>query len=234
MTEKTVQKRALKFLESYYNNRWFKRRIYAAQEVRTKAIFGGKRADGLLAFQGWWTGKPYVVSMEAKSIKTLPAIKPYHDRGRWWRNCLRFSLFICLASGLFYFIGQSNNRADVLVPLLWCAFAGLFYGLLTWNSYRHQTIDVIYQLKQYPANEQWLAFSHDSFAALSVEKQTILKDICYYRGIGLLLVGKKEAIELVNKPRRNWYWQWDVRRNWQWISDYLMYYSKEKEIRQLI
>jgi len=234
LLEKTVQKRALTFLEKYYNNRFVSRKIFAAAEVRTKKVFGGKRADGLLAFQGRLTGKPYVVSMEAKSIKTLPAIKPYQDMRRWLWNSLRFGVFLCLGSGLAFAYLQEQHDLSGLIPLLVCILAGLSFGLLTWNSYRHQTVDVITQLKQYPANEQWLAFSKDAFKALTEEKRKTLQKICQYRGIGLLLIGTNATTEVLSKPKKRWYWFLDARGNWQWISDYLIYYSKEKEIRNFL
>jgi len=234
LLEKTVQKRALTFLETYYNNRFISRKIFAAAEVRTKKIYGGKRADGLLVFQGRLTGKPYVVSMEAKSIKTLPAIKPYQDMRRWWYNTIRFALFLGLGSGLFYIMGQAQNQFTFIFPIIWCLLAGIAFGLMTWTSYRHKTVDVITQLKQYPANEQWLAFSKEAFKALTDNKRKVLQKICYHRGIGLLLIGTKTEVAILTKPQQRWYWFWDMRWNFQWISDYLIYYSKEKEIRRTI
>jgi len=234
LLEKTVQKRAITFLETYYNNRFVRRKIFAAAEVRTKKAFGGKRADGLLAFQGRITGKPYVVSMEAKSIKTLPAIKPYQDMRRWLWNSLRIGVFLCLASGVAFAYAQNKHDLNGFIPILICLFAGLSFGLLTWSSYRHQTVDVITQLKQYPANEQWLAFSKDAFKALTTEKQKILTKICYYRGIGLLIIGKNKTTEVLSKPKKHWYWFWDPKGKWKWVSDFLVYYSKEKEIRKAI
>ncbi len=233
LQEKTVQKRAMSFLENYYDNRLMRRKMFIAEEVRTKSVFGGKRADGLLAYRSRLSAKPFVVSMEAKSFKTLPALKPYQDMQRWLWNVVRFSVFLFMGSGLFYFVGQGTANADIYIPIIWCLLAGMAFGLLTWNSYRHQTVDVITQLKQYPANEQWLAFSKDAFAALREEKQRLLKTVCKNRGIGLLLIGKKQEVDLVNKPKKRWNFI-ERRGGWQWISDYLVYYSRELEIRQAI
>lgn len=234
LKEKTVQKRALNYLENYYNNRWIRRKIYKAEEVRTKKMFGGKRADGLLAYQNWWFGKPYVVSMEAKSIKTLPAIQPRQDWRRWLRNSLRFGGLLCLASGLLFAYAQGQHGMHWMIPVGFCLGTGLIFGLVTNKHCRHQTIDVINQLKQYPANEQWLAFSKDGYQALATEKQKVLQRVCKYRGIGLLIIGKKETVEVLAKPKRKWSWFWETRGGWQWINDYLVYYSREKEIRSVI
>lgn len=235
LLEKTVQKRAMTFLEKYYDRRILKRKMFAAEEVCTKKVYGGKRADGLLVFQKRLLGKPFVVSMEAKSIKTLPAIKPYQDYHRWLWNSLRMGCWLCLASGILFAYAQEETYGmSVWVPIAFSLLAGLSFGLLTWSNYRHKTVDVITQLKQYPANEQWLAFSNDAFIALVEEKQKMLKTICKHRGIGLLLIGKNNSTEVLSKPKRQWTWFWETRGGLQWISDYLVYYSKETEIRKVI
>jgi hypothetical protein len=232
--EKTVQKRALKYLENYYQNKILRRKIFAAQEVRTKRVFGGKRADGLLVYRSRLSAKPFVVSMEAKSIKTLPSIQPYQDYRRWARNCLKVGFSLCLASGLLFAFLQDPERLNWKVPFAFSILSGLSFGLLSWNNYRHKTVAVISQLKQYPANEQWLAFSNDAFYSLAIEKQKLLKTICQFRGIGLLLIGKNTETELLSKPQKRWSWFFENRGGWQWISDYLIYYSREKEIRKVI
>ncbi len=234
LQERTVQKRAMNFLKNYYDRPFFKRKIFAGREVKTKPVFGGKRADGLLAFQNWFWGKPYVVSMEAKSIKTLPAIRPYQDHRRWLYNSLRMGLWLGLGSGLFYAYAQEAHELNVAVPIAFMLFSGLAFGLLTWSHCRHKTVGVISQLKQYPANEQWLAFSWDSFCALTKEKQKILKAVCKFRGIGLLLIEKNNEVTILSKPKRKWSWFWEARGGWRWVSDYLVYYSKEQEIRKSI
>lgn len=234
MQEKTVQKRAMSFLEKYYDNRLLRRRMFVAEEVRTKRVFGGKRADGLLAYKSRLSAKPFVVSMEAKSLKTLPAIKPYQDMGRWWWNSMRFALFLCFATGLAYIAGQGQTFVAIYVPIIWCLMAGITFGLLTWSSYRHQTIDVITQLKQYPANEQWLAFSKEAFKALTEEKKQLLTTVCKNRGVGLLIIGKNNGADLLSKPKKRSTWFIERRGGWQWISDYLIYYSREQEIRAVI
>lgn len=234
MQEKTVQRRAMRFLEKYYDNRLVRRRMFVAEEVRTKRVFGGKRADGLLVYKSRLSAKPFVVSMEAKSLKTLPAIKPYQDMSRWLWNILRFALFLCFATGLAFVAGQGQRNLEIYVPLIWCLLAGITFGLLTWKSYRHQTIRVITQLKQYPANEQWLAFSKEAFQALTEEKQQLLTTVCQNRGVGLLIIGKNSGTDVLSKPKKRWTWFVETRGGWQWISDYLVYYSREQEIRAVI
>ena len=234
LQEKTVQKRAMDFLKNYYHSKFFRRKIFVGQEIKTKRAFGGKRADGLLAFKNWFLGKPFVVSLEAKSIKTLPAIKPYQDYRRWLYNSLRMGFFIGLGSGIFYIYTREMYGISMAAPLIFVLLSGFSFGLLTWSHSRHKTIDVITQLKQYPANEQWLAFSWDGFRALTAEKQKMLQSVCQFRGIGLLLIEKNNGTTVLSKPKRKWSWFWETRGGLKWIPDYLVYYSKEQEIRKFI
>lgn len=220
--ERTVQNEAQKFLEKKYKRKAKRNRIFSKTEMPTKAKYGRKRADGFLAFQHFIWGN-YVVSIEAKSMKTLPAIRPYRDAFIFMVNSLKMGLYCCIGSGAIFALWKMNdNLWQFLLPFYVLIISALVYALLTWRSYRHQTMDVIDQLNQYPANEQWLAFSKDSFEHLKKKSQKDLKKICKARGIGLLIYNKR--ITILVKPKFRW----------AWGKDFLKYYSKEKEIRAYI
>ena len=219
LSEAYVQRHALAYLERRYCRFKRRQRYFSAIEVATKKR---KRADGLLVYKRW-LGGPYVVSLEAKSHKTLPAIRPELDWRRWLRNCVLFFVCIGLITFLFgsYFYA-SRGLFRWLVPLNFALFITLGYGYFTRDSYRHLNVKVVRQLAQYPANEQWLAFSDDSFFSLRRKKQKALHRICRYRGIGLLLVGQKQQIHVLSTPLR----RFRIGR------DFVRFYSREKEIRQ--
>ena len=131
--------------------------------------------------------------------------------------------YCCLGSGAFFaFFKMDNLLLRFLIPTYTLLISALIYGLLTWRSYRHQTMDVIDQLKQYPANEKWLAFSKDSFESLSKNNQTDLKKICKARGIGLMLYGRR--IKVIHRPRFHW----------NLGKDFIKYYSREKDVREAL
>lgn len=216
--ERTVQNKAQDFLEKKYRRKARSKRLYSKTEMPTKKKYGSKRADGFIAFRHFLWGK-YVVSIEAKSRKTLPAIKPYRDEFIMVKNCLIMGFYFTLGSGaIFALVKMEDQLFQYLIPIYAWIISALMYGLMTWRSYRHQTMDVIDQLKQYPANEQWLAFSKDSYDVLNKKKQKDLKKICKARGVGLLIFGRK--ISVLNQPRYQW----------KWGKDFLKYYSKEEEI----
>lgn len=217
--ERTVQNKTQEFLEKKYRRKAKGKRIFSKTEMPTKAKYGRKRADGFLAFQHNIWGN-YVVSMEAKSKKTLPAIKPYRDEFILVMNSLKFGFYCCVGSGAFYTLFKWNDHLwQFLLPFYVLIISALVYALLTWRSYRHQTMDVIDQLKQYPANEKWLAFSKDSYESLKKVKQKDLRKICKARGIGLIVYSNR--ITVLEKPKFQW----------KWGKDFIKYYSKEKEVR---
>lgn len=224
LIERTVQDEALVYLKKRYQKWASGNRMYARIEVRTKKEFGGKRADGFLAFKHYIWGT-FVVSMEAKSFKTLPAMKPYRDDSLLIKHCIIVGLTVCVLSGGFFaFFKMDDGLWQYLYPLNATVISALLYGYFTRNSYRHQLIDVVQQLEQYPGNHQWLAFSKDSIKDIPKKKWQTLEKICMYRGIGVLIVSNKGEIELFLNPTRRW----------KWFGDYVRFYSKEKEIRTTI
>ena len=222
MTERKVQQKALNYLNKKYRWRCFSGKLFSKTEVRTHRRFGGKRADGLLAFRHWLWGT-YVVSLEAKSLKTLPAIRPYRDQWNFLYNCIKAGIIGLLLSGAYLaLVKMDDGLIQFSLPFnTWVAFA-VGYGIVTVNSFRHRTLPVVQQIKQYPANEQWLAFCSKSMAALSARKKKHLLEICKYQGIGILVVQASGKVRSLVKPKRRWRWQ----------GDYLRYYSKGKQIRQ--
>jgi len=224
LNETTVQKVAMNFLIAHYRKKTLRGNIYSQLEARTKKAYGGKRADGLLAFKHLFGGT-YVVAMEAKSFKTLAAIKPYLDTRKFLWNCLGFSLMVGLASGALYALFKMEDGFfQFLIPLWVCIISGLLYGIISYNSASHQTMKVIDQLKQYPAHSQWLAFSQDSLDIMTKKKLKQLRSICKGQRIGVISVSKRQKAKVLVYP--------PVRFSWR--KNYLKYYSKEKKITGLL
>lgn len=224
LAEITVQKVALQRLKKRYRRRAWMRKMFAKIEVRTKKEFGSKRADGLLAFRHWLWGT-YVVSMEAKSFKTLPAMKPYRDDWKLVRNSLWAGLMICIVSGAFFWSYRfADGFWQFLIPFNAFLGGAIIYGFVTFRHHTHKKVDVINQLNHYPADEQWLAFSQDSIDSLPYQKVKKLKKMARSQRIGIIVVRPKGKTKILVKPRRQW----------RWGKDYLHFYAQEKQIRKAI
>lgn len=222
LNEQYVQKKAQAYLEKRYQSRSSKNAFFSKLEVRTKKAYGSKRADGLIVYRRFFWGV-YVVSMEAKSYKTLGTMLPYRDNWRWLKASLWAGLYACILSGSIYALYRIDDGfVQYYLPLNLFLLGAVLYGLLTRNSLRHKVVDVIDQLKQYPANEQWLAFSKDSLNRLPKKKKHVLEWICRYEGIGILVVSRFGRVSSWVEPKRRW----------KWKGDFLSYYSLEKKIRK--
>jgi hypothetical protein len=225
LIERTVQETAQKYLEKYYKRKAKKGRMFSKVEVRTRKEYGGFRADGFLAFKKRWTGKLYVVSMEAKSYKTLKAIQPYRDNKLWFKNSLWAGfLFSVGTGGFFALIGFDNAILGLLFFLGMLAFGTVAYAFLTMNSFRHKNIAVLDQVEQYPANEKWISISEDSFEDIDPKGQDAFLKVCKSRGYGLIMVDRKKKNHRYYRPRK-------IYRPW---GSFVKYYSLEDDIRKYL
>jgi len=222
LTEQVVQSCAQSFLEKRYRNKAWGKRLFSQLEVRTRKQYGSKRADGLLAFKHFIFGT-YVVSMEAKSYKTLRAIKPWRDHGKILLNSFQAGILLSMVTGTGLLIYKlDDGYYQFLLPLSVFLFGASLYALITWRSVRHLVADVLSQIKQYPANEQWLAVSRDSLEQMSENKSKLLIQLCKNEGIGVLQVGGRRKVTVLTKPRR------------KIMQSFLKYYSIEDRIRKAI
>ncbi|MBP7274001.1 MAG: hypothetical protein KA974_09165 [Saprospiraceae bacterium] len=224
LAEQAVQMTALNFLTRRYRGFIFPKKIFAQPEVKTKKEFGGKRADGLIAFRHWFWGE-YVVSIEAKSIKTKDSITPRFNVNKLLRNSIWTGLLFCAGTGaLLPIYRMADGYWQLLIPFNSLIISSLIYGYLTIESGKHKVVKVIEQLRQYPANEQWLAFSKDSVNVLPKEYQRTLREICRTQGVGVVLV-ENNRTKIWVKPK--------LRINW-WGRSFLSYYSIENDIKKCI
>ncbi|BDS15462.1 hypothetical protein [Aureispira anguillae] len=223
LEEIVVQKKAQAYLEQYYKIKHGQRHFYSNIEERTKKKYGMKRADGLLAYK-LNNKKAYVVSMEAKSHKTLPALKPYRVNKVWIRDSIWKAFLLTLATGLLFLTWRGDGWIErFLLPFGVWFTATVVHLLVFRNSYKYQEMEVIHQVFQYPANEQWLSLSEDSFDMIKEHLRMNLIKICKARDIGVLMVDPQLNVNLIHPPK--------ARRRFWWYG-YLTYYHNEEAIRK--
>lgn len=203
LDERTVQTAALNYLENHYRWRARRSRIWSKMEVRTKKQYGGKRADGLLVFKRRLWGSTFVASMEAKSYKTLDAITPRRDLGRWLFNSAYYATLIALGTGAIYFVERIETPQEswLFAINLWVVLF-VVVAILTRNRHFNRVMPVYHQVRQYPGHEQWIATSVDSYEMIPKELRRSFVKVLKARGIGLLLVDRKRRIHRMHRPKR--------------------------------
>ncbi|MEL6944693.1 MAG: hypothetical protein AAFO82_18710 [Bacteroidota bacterium] len=197
LNEELIQNNALIYLSEKYYKR---KHTYAELERYTNA---GKRADGLICFP-YKDKTTYVISLEAKSYKTLKNLKPYFSslKGNKYSRIIAFVLLIILS--FFIYTKIPTQYLDPLwVILILTAFIGAAWFILqrlkAANISWTKSIPVIEQLAQYPANEKWLAIGNDS-----VKDEYIYQNLlsqCHKFGIGVLIMDQNERFEIKHKPK---------------------------------
>ncbi|WP_210489646.1 hypothetical protein [Rufibacter aurantiacus] len=228
--ERTIQLKALEYLKAYYSDKFSiaLTRIDSTDERWTKKERGGKRADGLICFEK--EGKPYTISLEAKSHKTLGALISYSNDKKFGLHCLIVSCImtsitilalISFTSLRWYFITPITLAAFVVLLIL----AAAIFEVLDLD--RHKVTNVINQLKQYPANEQWIAYSKHTDNLLLKSpflkrrnNLDTLEKLCRANNFGLLLVTNKTCLVRINPVPKK--------------GEFLHYYCKEQEILKAI
>lgn len=102
--------------------------------------------------------------------------------------------------------------------------ASFVYLLFTFENHRYQAIDVIAQVKRYPANERWIALSADASNLLGNDLQQALSKSCQREGIGLLRVRSTTNVTLLEPAKRK-----NLPKGY---ADFLACYARAATIRQ--
>jgi len=203
--ESSVEEKTIEFLRQHYNKeRKSNTKLYCKPQMGTT---NGKIADGFFCFSNS-TQEYYVVSVEAKSYKTLQDLTPNWNIKLLDRNAL-------ISAGLFMFISVlltwTLSWIWIVVSVLLSGFIGLI-GYYFYSGFfepeSHKQTSVINQIGQYPANEQWLAISNDSWKLLTKQDSVfqfsndrVLKRACKKRGIGIIAVNFIGNAEVLLKPK---------------------------------
>lgn len=225
LNEKHVQRAALEWLVSYYAGQAGMTAVHAEKEtvVSAKSELGSGRADGLVASL-MPDGTVHTAALEAKSARTLPNITLRYGDDQWLLHALLAGLLgMAVAGSLGWFLINTWLSRWIL-PVVAFFAVGFAYLLLTKEAARYRLIDVVRQVKRYPANEQWIAVSADSHNDLDDALQEALLTDCRKEGLGLLRVRSAGRVTLLEKPRS--------RTPPEGLSDFLTCYARSDLIRQ--
>jgi len=191
--------------------------------VSADSKLGSGRADGLVASL-MLDGTVYTAALEAKSARTLPNIMLRYGDELWLLHSLIAGLLGTVMAGAIGWFFSDSWWLRWLVPLVAFFAVGFAYLLLTAEHARYQLIDVVRQVKRYPANEQWIAVSADAYNELDDSLRDALLTDCQKEGLGLLRVRSATHVTPLEKPQ--------PRTQPKGLRDFLACYARSDVIRQ--
>jgi hypothetical protein len=225
LNEKHVQRVAVDWLASYYADKVSVRAVHADTEtaVSAKSRLGSGRADGLVASL-MSDGTAYTAALEAKSARTLPNIMLRYGDDEWLLHALIAGLFgLLLAGSIGWFFSEAWFFRWVL-PVVTFFGVAIAYLFFTRQHARYRLIDVVRQVKRYPANEQWVAVSADAYNEIADDLKDALRTDCRREGIGLLRVRSATQVTPLETPKS--------RRPPKGLEDFLQCYARSNAVRQ--
>lgn len=221
LSEPYVRDKALEYLKTFYQEEHQTRNVVTKPEAVVRPKYGRGRADGIVAFHREDPGSVFVVSVEAKSVKTIGALVPRERTAYWGFHATLVGLCGLVPSVLFALHTHFWLWRWVLPPVVFFVVAGA-YIMFTAQQTRYARFDVVDQVLRYPAHERWLAFSTDAFNWLGHDRRRSLLAKCEKLQIGIVLVSANAPCKVVHRPTSKEHK----------AVDYLRCYVKAEEIRQ--
>jgi hypothetical protein len=180
-------------------------------------------ADGLVASL-MPDGTVHTAALESKSARTLPSIMLRYGDGQWLLHALVAGLLGMVVAGSLGWFFSETWLSRWILPVVAFFAVGFAYLLLTQEHARYRLIDVVRQVKRYPANEQWIAVSADAYNELDAALQDALLTDCRREGLGLLRVRSAGQVTLMEKPQS--------RTPPKGLDDFLTCYARSDVIRR--
>jgi len=214
LTEKYVQDVSLEYLRNYYIGKCNPDKMICQKEVMVKYKGKRGRADGFIAFENE-KQKYYTVSLEAKSHKTLKSLITQY------KHITTISIGLIILGLVFVFMFNLLYEYSWFIKTGISIFGGIFicFGVFVFIVLKGylMTHNIIDQVKRYPANEQWVAFSKDSYNKLNSNNIFELKQSARRYGIGMIIVSKNKKIQIEIYPESN-----NTRRKKNYYKHYLI------------
>jgi hypothetical protein len=219
--ESIIEDFAFDYIQSHYATNAGVKSILVDKAERTKL---GHVVDGLFTFKSP-ENNLFVATLHTKtSPKIASLLIRYKTKGL---SKFRFATAALLFTAAFLF-GWQVGKWPVLYVLptsLFIAAAGfVLHSVLERNYLKKKLENLLNDLKKLPADEQWLGISVSSLTFRQNSMAKHLLDICKRRGIGVITVGKRAKVVLVQEPTTQ-----TCRR-----GDFLSFYEGEARIRKAL
>lgn len=217
--ESKIDDFAYDYLRNHYTARFSSKKILVDKAEKTKH---GHEAQGLVSLI-----KPdntlFVASLHTQhSPEIARMLLRYKKKGlSKWRF---FSAFIVLAVVIAVALNAGHLLLALPLAIIMAAGSFLLHSLLERKNRVRKLAHLLDELKKTPADEQWLGISVSSLAFRHNYLAKQLMAMCKRRGVGIVTVGQRAKVVLMQEPTTV------VCRQ----GDFLSHYESEQRVRKAL
>jgi hypothetical protein len=217
--ENKIEDFAFDYLKAHYASQQGAQNIFVGRSELHKH---GIEVEGLFAFRQAGNSD-FLASVTFKNSQRIAALlTDYKKKGL---SKLRFlTPAIILFFGLIFSVTVVHNvYAWILFTLT--AISGFILHTYLVKAYLQLQLEAMLEdFKKYQANEQWLGLSISSLTFRGNKLANYFLKLCQYQGVGVIAVGKRAKVSLLQEPRTH------ICRH----GDYISQYVAEDKIRKAI
>lgn len=182
----------------------------------------GVTPDGILVFKRD-ANEVFIASISMEQTARLTTLlQRYKKKGL---GLVRFLTPLLLAAGCFLFGKSLGNLLVMLVAPVVVAPLGFMLHTYLLKKFRLRQVEQLLDtVKQIPADEQWIGLSVSSLVFRKNPLALAMLEMCNQKGIGLITVGQRAKVVLMQKPQKL-----QSRR-----GDLLSRYTSEENIRKAV
>lgn len=217
--ESRIEDFAFDYLQHYYKAQQGAKDVLIGRSEKSKQ---GVEVEGLFAFKHP-DSSLFLATVTFKNSQSLAALlTAYKKEGL---SKLRFvTPVLLLALGLYLNLRYDTAIYGIALSFIIAAGSFILHSYLLETYIKRRINTLVDELKRHHANEQWLGISISSLVFRNNSLANYFLKLCQRRGIGILTVGKRAKVVLMQEPRTN------VCRK----GDFLSHYVSEHNIRKAI
>ncbi|MFD3000746.1 hypothetical protein ACFS7Z_10270 [Pontibacter toksunensis] len=217
--ESNIEDFAFNYIPSYYTTRTGIETIIVDKAARTRQ---GYVADGFFSFKNSEKSL-FIASLSTKNSSSIASLLTgYKKNGLSKMRYLAAAVLFAIA--MFAGLKAAHWTLVFILPVA-AALAGfILYTVLEKKHLKRKVEHLLDDIMRLPADERWLGISISSLVFRNNDLAKHLLCICQRRGVGVITVGKRSKVVLMQEPQTQ-----TCRR-----GDFLSHYEAEARIRKAL
>lgn len=217
--ESNIEDFAFEYLQTYYTTRTGVNTLLVDKAERTRQ---GYVADGVFSFKNS-DNSLFIASLSTKKSSEIASLlTAYKKEGL---SKMRYMVAAILFAATLYAGLLTAHRAILYVLPIVAALAGFIaYSVLEKKHLKRKAEHLLDDIMNLHADERWLGISISSLVFRNNELAKHLLSICKRREVGVITVGKRSKVVLMQEPTTQ-----TCRR-----GDFLSHYESEARIRKAL